>query len=355
MSVRSEKVDATTAAMNQMDLSATASFNTEASPAGHVSATIAAAQQADSALSEANALSVSSPEHPITRQVAITIRSSLGDLCLRKAKGQWAPTQSALKQMFQKKKFTSLGGAAEGTGDLRSVVLHDMTMTHMSSDFPMPVGANITAVDANTYSVTGDAFGYIAPANSASTVNTKLQADDTSLAYEFARKFPGYTAENLGEKGIHEVAARRFCLVAADHPLVSAIQENQEKLQLGDVSMMPEGLVKIGQDLYNAVMPVVTQQVASQIRVRDLSAAKVTLAPSEQTSWSDARNELVAESKSAMRAELETALSAASDDVSIEKLRKDFAAREAMIEHNIDSKVHTFSAQISVTYNFLSK
>ena len=25
---------------------------------------------------------------------------------------------------------------------------------------------------------------------------------------------------------IHEVAARRFCLVAADHPLVSAISEN---------------------------------------------------------------------------------------------------------------------------------
>ena len=37
---------------------------------------------------------------------------------------------------------------------------------------------------------------------------------------------PGYTAENLDTKGIHEVAARRFCLVAADHPLVSAISEN---------------------------------------------------------------------------------------------------------------------------------
>ena len=30
---------------------------------------------------------------------------------------------------------------------------------------------------------------------------------------------------------IHEVAARRFCLVAADHPLVSAISENAERLQ----------------------------------------------------------------------------------------------------------------------------
>jgi hypothetical protein len=82
-----------------------------------------------------------------------------------------------------------------------------------------------------------------------------------------ARKFPGYTAESecratrtgkriarvrpscahaffltqtdLDTKGIHEVAARRFCLVAADHPLVSAISENAEKLQMGEISMMP--------------------------------------------------------------------------------------------------------------------
>ena len=63
----------------------------------------------------------------------------------------------------------------------------------------------------------------------------------------------GYTAENLDTKGIHEVAARRFCLVAADHPLVSAISENAEKLQMGEISMMcaalptyctPSGYVK---------------------------------------------------------------------------------------------------------------
>ena len=36
---------------------------------------------------------------------------------------------------------------------------------------------------------------------------------------------------SLSEKGIHEVTARRFCLVAADHPLVSAISENAERLQ----------------------------------------------------------------------------------------------------------------------------
>ena len=185
MSVRSDKNDTATAMSN---IQLAPSTYTSGSASDHVSATIAAAQQADSALAEHNSLSVSNPEHPVRRSISVNIRSTLGDLCLRKAKSTWQPTQTALKNMFQKKKFTSLGGSAEGTGDLRSVVLHDLTMTQFASDFPMPVGASITAVDSNTYSVTGEAFGFIAPAMASSTTAVKLQADDTSLAYEFARK-----------------------------------------------------------------------------------------------------------------------------------------------------------------------
>ena len=102
-------------------------------------------------------------------------------------------------------------------------------------------------------------------------------------------------------------------------------------------------------------MPIVTQQVMSQIRVRDFSTAKVAIAPSESTSWSDARNALVSEKKATMRSELESSLSAAADETSIEKLRKDFATREALIEHNVDSKMYNFSMMLDVSYNFLSK
>jgi len=340
--------------MASLDLSAQ-STATALDHSDHVTATITAAQQADSALAESNTLSVSNPDHPITRNISVTIKATLGDLCLRKNKASWAPTATALKNILQKKKFTSLGGSAEGTGDLRSIVLHDMTATHISSNFPFPVGANLSAVDANTYSITGEAFGFIAPSNSSTNVSTRLQADDTSLAYEFARKFPGYTAENLTEKGVHEVPARRFCLIASDHPLVSAIQENSSKLQLGDVSMMPEGLVKIGTELYQTVMPIVTQQVASQIRVRDLSTAKVTISPSESTSWSEARNELVTQAKEALRSELETSLAASTGEGEIANMRNEFAKREALIESNLDNTIHTFHTTLAVTYNFLSK
>jgi hypothetical protein len=81
-------------------------------------------------------------------------------------------------------------------------------------------------------------------------------------AYEFARKFPGYTADSarspiepiptdpttlpptihttprpdisdLTDKGIHIVDARNFALIAADHPIVTALEENAAKLQTG--------------------------------------------------------------------------------------------------------------------------
>ena len=55
---------------------------------------------------------------------------------------------------------------------------------------------------------------------------------------------PGYTGANLSEKGIHEVSQRRFVLVASDHPVVAAIHENAEKLQMGEIAVMPEGLIK---------------------------------------------------------------------------------------------------------------
>lgn len=117
------------------------------------------------------------------------------------------------------------------------------------------------------------------------------------------------------------------------------------------VSRVFRGLVKIGQELYQTVMPIVSQQVASQIRVRDLSSAKVTISPSESTSWNDARNELVTQAKEALRSELETSLAATNSESDIDGLRKDFAKREAKIESNIDSEVHTFHTALAVTYN----
>ena len=158
------------------------------------------------ALAEGNNFCVANPENPLKRNVVVSIKATLNDFCLQKSRGTWAPTQEALRSIFQQRKFTTLDGAAEPMGDLKSVVLHDMKVNHVKSTFPMTLGSRITGVDDCTFSSTGESFSTIILPNAESNRVTDLQKDDVSLAYEFAKKFPGYTSTNLSEKYVATVS-----------------------------------------------------------------------------------------------------------------------------------------------------
>tara|TARA_B110000444_G_scaffold242499_1_gene259873 strand:- start:177 stop:512 length:336 start_codon:yes stop_codon:yes gene_type:complete len=92
----------------------------------------------------------------------------------------------------------------------------------------------------------------------------------------------------------------------------------------------------------------VKTQVESQIKVRDFTGARLSIEPADHSSWSDVRTALIAEAKSALRSELEVELAAAADDNTVEELRHAFSKRERLIEHGVDSKMHTFSCTIDV-------
>ena len=119
--------------------------------------------------------------------------------------------------------------------------------------------------------------------------------------------------------------------------------------------MMPEGLVKINSDLYSTILPMVKAQVESQIKVRDMSAAKISIQPATHATWTEARTELISEQKTKLRAELESELSATTNEAAIEGLRDEFNRKERAIETDVDNTVHTFSATLEIDYNFLSK
>lgn len=147
-------------------------------------ATINAAQDADGAHNEAGDFNTASVDHPLTRSVSVSMRASLNDLCLRKARSTWAPTSEALQSIFRQKRFTSLSGASEVSGDLKSVVLHSITMDSVNSTFPLAVGTQVTSVDNSTFSITGASFAAIVSPHAASNTAVTLQKDDVSLAYE---------------------------------------------------------------------------------------------------------------------------------------------------------------------------
>ncbi len=106
--------------------------------------------------------------------------------------------------------------------------------------------------------------------------------------------------------------------------------------------------------MYESILPLVKTQVESQIKVRDLSRASVTLAPAEYTSWSEARSELMVEGKRPLKAQLQAELASATD-AQAEEIRAEFDAREKAFEHSLDHEQRDVHMMIQCSYNFLSK
>ena len=62
----------------------------------------------------------------------------------------------------------------------------------------------------------------------------------------------------------------------------------------------------------------------------------------------------MAEAKGRLKARLETALSNM-DAGQTESIRQKFQEEERELEHGVDHTVHTFSAMVDISYNFLSR
>lgn len=56
----------------------------------------------------------------------------------------------------------------------------------------------------------------------------------------------------------------------------------------------------------------------------------------------------MAEAKNKLRADLEIELGSAANEQEVEEIRGVFNGRERRLEHDVDSKIHTFSATIDV-------
>ena len=117
-----------------------------------------------------------------------------------------------------------------------------------------------------------------------------------------------------------------------------------------------------------------------------LSHTSVAIAPADYSSWHDVRTELMSEAKSGFKARVEAELAAgtlppchhpaspfhhpsttlpppcltlpplsiSAGGENLDELKMAFQQEERAIEHSIDHEVHTFSASVDVSYNFLS-
>lgn len=302
----------------------------------------------------ATGFQVANSNHPLNRKVTVGIRATLGELTTNSIKAQWAPGNEQLRGIYQHKKFTSLTGEAEKLGDLKSVVVHKISASNVNSTFPIAVGAKIHGVEEKHYSSVGTPYSMIVMPNQKNQNSTTLQEEDVSVAYDFAKRYPGYSAENLETNGIHAVPQRRFVLVSAGHPLVTAIQENATSLQTSDITQMPEQLIKISSNLYDTLMPLVKQQVSSQIKVLDMTRMSVELSPADFTSWGAVADQLSREAVSPIKSEQRRALKkAAGDATRIAAINAEFAERIEAEQDAVSSTPLEMFLELDTDYNFL--
>lgn len=290
----------------------------------------------------------------LQRRVTVNVRASLSELINSSSSASWAPTQATLEKIFKQRQFVNLQGEMQDMGDMRSVIVHEISARSIKNSFPVAIGAEITGVDTLSYSNIGRNFSLIALPEQESHDARVLQKENVDVAYEFSEKYPHYTADNLTTRGIHAVPSRNFVMVASDHPIVRAIQENEDQLQNADIARMPEDMVKISSALYNTFMPLVQEQVRAQIKVADFTQMKVKLAPADYNTWQEVADQLQKSEVSNIRAQQRRAMAAGPPQHMTEEDQKKYFEEEMkQAQYDVMNKPQTFSIELGVQYGFL--
>ena len=96
---------------------------------------------------------------------------------------------------------------------------------------------------------------------------------------------------------------------------------------------------------------VVKSQVSSQIKVRDLSQAMVSVQPADESSWSSARADIIVTAKRPLKAQLAAELASCATDEESAEVRARFEAAERDLEHSIGKCRRIFKLDYQIPCN----
>ena len=101
-------------------------------------------------------------------------------------------------------------------------------------------------------------------------------------------------------------------------------------------------------------MPLVKEQVRSQIKVTDLTRMSVDIHPADFSSWSAAADALTKEAVAPIKAEHRRALKKAGDDAAaVEKVNQEFTEKIETVQAEVANTPLEVHLELSHVYNFL--
>ena len=226
----------------------------------------------------------------ITRTINVNITGSLANFAMAGSLGAtWKPVDGK-----QSKVFGALGEGADAqlvTNQLRTALIHEVTILEHSSTFPVPLGAKINCLPAQEFTDLGQAYAFtILPNSRLSTPHTIFKCDSNAEnSQNWRAEYPRWNANNLEKEGVMEVANCPYVFVSQDHPIIALLRSNSSLIgcNIDEQPKIDNEWFKVTRQVLAACCQTLRAKVLSKIASNDLTTWQVQLERLYAESWDD--------------------------------------------------------------------
>ena len=166
------------------------------------------------------------PGTVITRSIMVNITGSLANLAMAGPQAAiWKPVEGKQIHVF------GMGSDVDAnvvTNQLRTALIHEVTLLEHRSTFPVAMGVKVDCVPEQEMTDLGDKFAYtVLPMSNISSPHTVYKCDvSAEEGHQWRKEYPNYTNANLESEGVLPVANCAYVFVNQNHPIIALLRAN---------------------------------------------------------------------------------------------------------------------------------
>lgn len=226
----------------------------------------------------------------ITRTLHVNITGSLANFAMAGPLGAvWKPVDGK-----QSKVFGAMGDNADAqlvTNQLRTALIHEVTLLEHQSSFPVPLGVKINCLPPQEYTDLGQAYSYtVLPGSKLANSNTIYRCDiSAENSQNWRQDYPKYNALNLETEGIIDVKNMPYAFVKDDHPIIALLRANASLIgcNIDEQKKVDNDWYKITRQVVTSACQTLRSKVLSKIASNDLNLLQVQIERLGADTWDD--------------------------------------------------------------------
>lgn len=226
----------------------------------------------------------------LTRTINVNITGSLANFAMAgPMSAVWKPVDGK-----QSKVFGALGenmDAQLATNQLRTALIHEVTLLEHKSSFPIGLGVKINCIPASEYTDLGQSYAYtVLPLgiNTSAQAIYKCDASATSTQ-NWRNEYPKWNNTNLEKEGVMEVANCPYVFVSQDHPIIALLRSNSSLIgcDIDEQPRIDNEWFKVTRQVLAACCQTLRTKVLSKISTNDMNTMQIQLERLYADGWDD--------------------------------------------------------------------